>query len=53
MPRGDLSDWKSPLFTGRVVAAFVAREDVMARSGEAIVIEDLADKLGIADQARL
>ena len=46
---GDISDWKPPLFTGRVVAAFVAGEDVLARSGEALVIEDLANELGIGD----
>jgi dehydrogenase/reductase SDR family protein 1 len=45
----DLSDWNSPLFTGRTVAALVAGEDLMARSGEALVIEDVAQKLGITD----
>jgi NAD(P)-dependent dehydrogenase (short-subunit alcohol dehydrogenase family) len=48
---GDLSDWNSPLFTGRAVAALVAREDPMARSGEALVIEDVATNLGITDNA--
>jgi dehydrogenase/reductase SDR family protein 1 len=48
---GDISGWKPPLFTGRVVAAFVAGEDVLARSGEALVIEDLARELGIGDSA--
>jgi short-subunit dehydrogenase len=46
---GDLSRWKAPLFTGRVVAAFAAEADALARSGEALVIEDLADELGITD----
>jgi hypothetical protein len=46
---GDVSDWRPPLFTGRVIAAFIARGDVLARSGQAIVIEDLADELGITD----
>jgi short-subunit dehydrogenase len=32
---GDLSRWKAPLFTGRVVAAFAAEADALARSGEA------------------
>jgi hypothetical protein len=45
----DISDWRPPLFTGRVIAAFIARGDALARSGEAIVIEDLADELGVTD----
>lgn len=44
---GDLSGWKPPLFTGRVVAALAATDDVLARSGEALVIDDLARELGI------
>jgi dehydrogenase/reductase SDR family member 1 len=48
---GDLSDWKAPLFTGRVVAALAAGEDVLTRSGEALVIDDLAKELGIGDPA--
>jgi dehydrogenase/reductase SDR family protein 1 len=44
---GDVSTWKEPLFTGRVVAAFAARGDCLARSGEALVIEDLAHELGV------
>jgi len=47
----DVSDWRPPLFTGRVIAAFVAHGDALARSGDAIVIEDLADELGITDPA--
>jgi dehydrogenase/reductase SDR family protein 1 len=47
----DISGWKAPLFTGRVVAAFAAGEDVLARSGEALVIEDLARELRIGDPA--
>ncbi len=46
---GDISDWRPPLFTGRVIAAFIAEGGALARSGEAIVIEDLADELGISD----
>ena len=46
---GDISGWRPPLFTGRVVAAFVAGENLLERSGEALVIEDLADELGITD----
>jgi dehydrogenase/reductase SDR family protein 1 len=45
----DISDWRPPLFTGRVIAAFIAQGDTLAKSGEAIVIEDLADELGITD----
>lgn len=48
---GDLSDWKPPLFTGRVVAAFVAAEDAMARTGQALVIDDLAAELGVSASA--
>jgi dehydrogenase/reductase SDR family member 1 len=44
----DVSDWKPPLFTGRVVAAFAAADDCMSRSGEALVIEDLAEELGVS-----
>jgi dehydrogenase/reductase SDR family protein 1 len=47
----DISRAKPLLFTGRVVAAVVAREDALARSGEAIVIDDLAAELGIGDPA--
>jgi len=45
---GDLKDWKEPIFTGRVVAAFVAAGDWMAKSGEALVVTDLAKELGVA-----
>jgi dehydrogenase/reductase SDR family member 1 len=46
---GDVSDWRTPFFTGRVVAAFAAQTDTLARTGEALVIEDLAKELGISD----
>ena len=46
---GDVSDWKSPLFTGRVVAGFAAAGDWLAHSGEALVIDDLAETMGIMD----
>jgi dehydrogenase/reductase SDR family protein 1 len=48
---GDLSDWKSPLLTGRVLAAFLAAENPLARTGEAIEVEELAKQWGIVDQA--
>jgi len=49
---GDLSTWKPPLFTGRVVAELIARGNVMASSGEALVITDLAQDLGISSETR-
>ena len=45
---GDVSDWKPPVFTGRVLAAFAAAGNAMSRSGEALVINDLATELAIA-----
>jgi dehydrogenase/reductase SDR family protein 1 len=47
-PFGDLERWKPPVFTGRVVAALAASADVAARSGEALVVTDLAEELGIS-----
>jgi dehydrogenase/reductase SDR family member 1 len=47
---GDIDDWKPPLFSGRVVAAFAAAGDWLASSGEALVVEDLAQELGISVQ---
>ena len=44
---GDLSDWKDPLFTGRVVAALAASPDLPARSGAALVVEDLAREFNL------
>ena len=46
---GDLSRWREPIFTGRVVAAFVAAGDWLAKSGEALVVTDLAKQLGVSD----
>ncbi len=45
---GDISEWRPPLFTGRVVAALASAEDGLARSGQALVIEDLAEELGVS-----
>ena len=45
---GDLSQWRPPLFTGRVVAALASAEDSLARSGQALIIEDLAGELGVS-----
>ena len=39
---GDLSKWKEPLFTGRVVAALATSSDLLERSGQALVVEELA-----------
>lgn len=48
-PFGDISQWRPPLFTGRVVAAFAADGNAVARSGEALVIEDLAKELRVTE----
>jgi NAD(P)-dependent dehydrogenase (short-subunit alcohol dehydrogenase family) len=45
---GDLSRWREPIFTGRVVAAFVATREPLAFSGQALVITDLASELGVS-----
>ena len=44
----DITDWKPPLFTGRVVAALASSEHQLGVSGTALVIEDLACELGIS-----
>jgi predicted nuclease with RNAse H fold len=44
---GDIADWRPTIFTGRVVAALAARSDLLNRSGEALVVEDLAQELGV------
>jgi dehydrogenase/reductase SDR family member 1 len=48
---GDTSGWKPTLFTGRVVAAFASAGDWLARSGEALVVDDLAVELGVDDSS--
>jgi dehydrogenase/reductase SDR family member 1 len=48
---GDLSGWRPPLFTGRVIAAFASADHALARSGQALVIEDLAEELGVSAAA--
>jgi NAD(P)-dependent dehydrogenase (short-subunit alcohol dehydrogenase family) len=45
---GDLSRWREPIFTGRVVAAFVATREPLEFSGQALVITDLASELGVS-----
>ena len=43
----DLSGWREPVFTGRVVAALAASGDALERSGRALVVVDLAEELGV------
>ena len=47
---GDVSKWREPIFTGRVIAALAASSDLLARSGEALIIEDLAVTLRVSAQ---
>lgn len=48
----NLDRWQAPIFTGRVVAAFAATGHGLERSGEALVIKDLADELGVGDETQ-
>ena len=41
--------WSQPVFTGRVVAALAARPDLLARSGQALRVRELATELGVED----
>ena len=43
----DLTAWREPIFTGRVLAAFLAAHHGLDRTGEALVITELADELGV------
>lgn len=47
---GDLNDWNSPLFTGRVLAAFLSKENALARTGQAFEVEELAKQWDMVDQ---
>jgi hypothetical protein len=38
--------------TGRVIAAFIASANTLSRSGDALVIDDLAEELGINEPAK-
>jgi len=40
---------ESPEFTGRVIAKLAADEDVMARTGEVLVVAELAEHYGVDD----
>lgn len=44
---GDLSTWRDPIFTGRVVAALAAADDLMERTGQALVATEIAAGLGV------
>jgi dehydrogenase/reductase SDR family member 1 len=46
---GDLSNWREPIFTGRVVARLAAAENNLERSGKALVIVDLAREMGLTE----
>jgi NAD(P)-dependent dehydrogenase (short-subunit alcohol dehydrogenase family) len=45
---GDLSRWREPIFTGRVIAAFLATRGALELTGQALVITDLASELGVS-----
>lgn len=45
---GDLSRWREPIFTGRVVAAFLSKHEGLDLTGQALVITDLATEFGIS-----
>ena len=47
---GDLSDWKTPLFSGRVVAALVAAGDLFGKSGEVFALEEVAGQMRLTNQ---
>jgi len=44
---GDLSGWREPVYTGRVLAALLAKGDTLPKSGRAFAIDDLAKELGV------
>ena len=46
----DLSNSESPLFVGKAVAALAADPDVMSRSGEVLVVAELAEEYGFTDE---
>jgi len=45
----NVTEWEEPIFTGRVVAALAMAQVGLERSGEALVIADLAEELGLTD----
>jgi NAD(P)-dependent dehydrogenase (short-subunit alcohol dehydrogenase family) len=46
----DLSNSESPWFVGRAVAALAADSDVLDKSGEVLVVAELAEKYGFSDE---
>jgi NAD(P)-dependent dehydrogenase (short-subunit alcohol dehydrogenase family) len=46
----DLSNSESPWFVGRAVAALAADEHVMQRTGQTLVVAELAEEYGFADE---
>jgi dehydrogenase/reductase SDR family member 1 len=46
----DLSNSESPSFVGRAVAALAADEGVSARTGQTVVVAELAEELGFLDE---
>jgi dehydrogenase/reductase SDR family member 1 len=45
----DLTHGESPQFTGRAIAALAAAPDLMAKSGRALVVAELAQEYGFTD----
>jgi NAD(P)-dependent dehydrogenase (short-subunit alcohol dehydrogenase family) len=43
----NVESWKPPVFTGRVIAELATRPIDMARSGEPLVVDELAEQFGI------
>jgi hypothetical protein len=44
----NVSEWKEPIFTGRVVAQFASAGNGLERSGEALVVTELAEEFGLS-----
>lgn len=46
----DLSDFQTPLFVGRSVAALCTADDLQDRSGKILWVEDLAEEFDVVDE---
>jgi dehydrogenase/reductase SDR family protein 1 len=46
----NVSEWKEPIFTGRVVAELARSGGGLERSGEALVVTELAEEFGLSAQ---
>jgi dehydrogenase/reductase SDR family member 1 len=46
----DLSNSESPWFVGRAVAALAADDDVLSRTGQTLVVAELAEEYGFTDE---